>query len=45
MSVTAEGGLAWHTPVTDPHPEISAPHISSVYGDTSTVDVSVDNRV
>lgn len=45
ISVTPAGAVAWHVPLTDPHPEIATPHIISVYGDDGTVDVLVDNKV
>ena len=40
-----DGTVAWHVAIPDPHPEIDAPHIISVYGDLNTVDVSVDSKV
>lgn len=45
VAVKPDGTVAWHVPIPDPHPEISAPHIISVYGDLTTVDVSVDFKV
>ena len=45
VAVKPDGTVAWHTAIPDPHPEIEGPHILSVYGDTSTVDVSVDSKV
>jgi hypothetical protein len=45
VAVKPDGTVAWHVPIPDPHPEISAPHIISVYGDLTTVDVSVDSKV
>ena len=45
VAVKPDGTVAWHVAIPDPHPEISAPHIISVYGDLNTVDVSVDSKV
>lgn len=45
VSVKPDGSVAWHVSIPDDHPEIAAPHILSVYGDASTVDVSVDSKV
>ncbi len=39
VAVKPDGTVAWHTAIPDPHPEISGPHIVSVYGDLATVDV------
>jgi hypothetical protein len=45
VAVKPDGTVAWHVAIPDPHPEIDAPHIISVYGDVNTVDVSVDSKV
>ena len=42
VAVKPDGTVAWNTTIPDAHPEIDAPHIVSVYGDDSTVDVLVD---
>lgn len=44
VSVRPDGTVAWNTTIPDAHPEIGAPHIISVYGDISTVDVLVDTK-
>lgn len=45
VAVRPDGTVAWHTVIPDAHPEIDAPHIISVYGDDTTVDVHVDTKV
>lgn len=45
VAVRPDGTVAWHTVIPDAHPEIDAPHIISVYGDDTTVDVQVDTKV
>ena len=45
VSVQPDGTVAWHAAIPDAHPEIGAPHIISVYGDDTTVDVHVDLKV
>ncbi len=45
VSVRTDGTVAWNTPIPDAHPEIAGPHIISVYGNSTTVDVLVDTKV
>ena len=45
VSVRPDGTVAWNVTIPDAHPEIDAPHIISVYGGYSTVDVLVDTKV
>lgn len=45
VAVKPDGTVQWHVAIPDPHPEIDAPHIVSVYGNVETVDVSVDFKV
>lgn len=45
VSVRTDGTVAWNVTIPDAHPEIDAPHIISVYGDLTTVDVLVDTKV
>ena len=45
VSVQPDGTVAWNVAIPDAHPEIDAPHIIAVTGNTSTVDVHVDTKV
>jgi hypothetical protein len=45
VSVRPDGTVAWNATIPDAHPEIDAPHIISVYGNDTTVDVLVDTKV
>lgn len=45
VSVQPDGVVAWNVTIPDAHPEIDAPHIIAVYGNTNTVDVHVDMKV